>query len=69
MATIHEKLMKVQAETKCRKSQYNTFGKYNYRNVEDIWEAVKPVAANYGAVLTCTADRRPILRRSNGGDL
>ena len=28
---------------KAPKSQYNSFGKYNYRNCEDILEAVKPL--------------------------
>ena len=40
---ISEKLMNVQAELKAPKSQYNSFGKYSYRNCEDILEAVKPL--------------------------
>lgn len=36
------KLSKIQGELKCNKSQYNKFGKYNYRSCEDILEAVKP---------------------------
>lgn len=38
-----EKLLKVQNEIKAPKSQYNNFGKYKYRNCEDILEAVKPL--------------------------
>jgi hypothetical protein len=38
-----ERLRKVQSELKAPKSQYNSFGKYNYRNSEDILEAVKPL--------------------------
>ena len=33
----------VQAELKAPKSQYNSFGRYNYRSAEDILEAVKPL--------------------------
>lgn len=40
---IHEKLMNVQSKLIAPKGQYNSFGKYNYRNCEDILEAVKPL--------------------------
>lgn len=40
---IYEKLSKVQEELKAPKGQYNSFGKYKYRNCEDILEAVKPI--------------------------
>lgn len=36
-------LAKIQKELKAPKSQYNSFGKYNYRNSEDILEALKPL--------------------------
>lgn len=39
---IHRKLLAVQRDLKAPKSQYNSFGKYSYRNCEDILEAVKP---------------------------
>ena len=42
---IYEKLSKVQTELKAPKSQFNGFGKYKYRNCEDILEAVKPLLA------------------------
>jgi hypothetical protein len=42
---IYEKLLNVQTALKAPKSQYNNFGKYNYRNCEDILEAVKPLCA------------------------
>lgn len=48
--TIYEKLLSIQTELKAPKSQYNSFGKYNYRNCEDILEAVKPLCAKYKAV-------------------
>jgi len=38
-----EKISKIQAELKAPKGQYNSFGKYSYRNCEDILEAVKPL--------------------------
>jgi hypothetical protein len=37
------KLSEIQKTLKAPKSQYNTFGKYKYRNCEDILEAVKPL--------------------------
>lgn len=40
---IREKLLSIQKELIAPKSQYNSFGKYNYRNCEDILEAVKPL--------------------------
>lgn len=36
-------LNKIQKELKAPKGQYNSFGKYYYRNCEDILEAVKPL--------------------------
>lgn len=47
-----EKLVKIQSELKAPKSQYNSFGKYKYRNCEDVLEAVKPLLAKYGCTLT-----------------
>lgn len=44
-------LTKIQAELKAPKSQYNSFGKYKYRNVEDIYEGLKPLLVKYGASL------------------
>lgn len=41
--TIYEKMSDIQTRLKAPKSQYNSFGKYNYRNCEDILEAVKPL--------------------------
>lgn len=48
---IYEKLSEIQAKLKAPKSQYNSFGEYNYRNAEDILEAVKPLCKEYKAVL------------------
>lgn len=49
---VMKKLQKIQLQLKAPKSQYNAFGKYNYRNAEDILEAVKPLLAEQGCVLT-----------------
>lgn len=46
--SFYEKLILVITELKAPKGQYNNFGKYKYRNAEDILEAVKPIAAKYG---------------------
>jgi len=42
MINIVEKLSSIQENLKVSKSQFNKFGGYNYRNCEDILEAVKP---------------------------
>ena len=49
---MHETLGKIQAELKVPKNRRNNFGKYNYRNADDILEAVKPLCAKYECVLT-----------------
>ena len=46
-----EKLIKVQNELKAPKNQYNDFGKYKYRNCEDILEAVKPLLLKHNLIL------------------
>lgn len=51
---IYEKLLNIQNELKAPKSQFNAFGKYKYRNAEDILEAVKPLCFKYKATLTLT---------------
>ena len=48
------KLCRVQAALKAPKNQRNNFGNYNYRSCEDILEAVKPLLAQEGLVLTIT---------------
>lgn len=48
---MHEKLLKIQAELKAPKNQYNSFGKYKYRSCEDIIEAVKPLCHANGLIL------------------
>lgn len=46
------KLMQVQQELKAPKNQYNKFGRYSYRNQEDILEAVKPLLKSNGLAMT-----------------
>lgn len=41
-------LAKIQSELKAPKGQFNAFGKYKYRNAEDIIEAAKPIIHKYG---------------------
>lgn len=47
-----EKLLLIQSELKAPKNQFNAFGKYKYRNCEDILEAVKPLLLKHKCVLT-----------------
>jgi len=54
--TIREKLTKIQTELKAPKSQYNNFGKYKYRSLEDIMEALKPLLKEVGACLVVEDD-------------
>ena len=56
---IHEKLITVQKNLVAPKSNYNNFGKYKYRSAEDILEAVKPLNAKEGILLTITDE--PVL--------
>lgn len=49
-----EKLLLIQSELKAPKNQFNAFGKYKYRNCEDILEAVKPLLLKHECTLTIT---------------
>ena len=42
MKNLNKKLAVIQTELKAKKSSYNSFGKYYFRQAEDILEAVKP---------------------------
>ena len=42
----------IQSELKAPKNQFNAFGKYKYRSVEDILEALKPLLLKYECTLT-----------------
>jgi len=41
--SVQKLLSDIQQKLDCPKSQFNSFGKYNYRNCEDILQAVKPL--------------------------
>jgi len=43
MKTLLKSLANVQLKLKANKNQFNSFGKYAYRNCEDILQAVKPL--------------------------
>ena len=58
--TLQERLLKVQSELKAPKNQYNSFGKYKYRNQEDILEAVKPLLSKHSLNLIVTDEVREI---------
>jgi hypothetical protein len=49
---IYEKLNLVQSQLKAPKAQFNNFGNFKYRSLEDVAEAVKPLLSQYGLSLT-----------------
>lgn len=53
---INEKLLIIQSKLKAPKNQYNSFGKYAYRNAEDILEAVKPLLLETKTALNISDD-------------
>ena len=52
MSELYKKMQEIQTHLKAPKNLYNSFGKYNYRNAECICEAVKPLLAEHGLILT-----------------
>lgn len=56
MGSIYEKLRAVQVNLHAGKDRRNDFGKYAYRNVEDVLEAAKPVLDEHGLTLVITDD-------------
>lgn len=54
--TFQEKLSNIQFELKAPKSQYNSFGKYKYRNCEDILESVKPLLNKHQLCMSISDD-------------
>lgn len=59
MTGLVKSLLTIQHELKAPKGQFNSFGKYNYRSAEDILEAVKPLNAEKGLLLTLSDE--PVL--------
>jgi len=48
---FHEKQIAIQQSLKAPKGQYNAFGKYKYRSLEDILEALKPLLKEHGMTI------------------
>lgn len=55
-----KELIDIQARLRAPKSQYNSFGKYNYRSAEDILNGVKPLLRENGCTLTISDDIVPV---------
>ena len=62
-ATITEKLNFIQHELKVKKSNVNSFAKFNYRTLDDIFENVKPLLDKTGCVITVSDE---LVDRNNG---
>lgn len=60
--SVTKKLLEIQGRLKAPKNLYNSFGKYKYRNLEGILEAVKPLLTEYGCTLFIDDD---ILQRGD----
>ena len=60
MKTIHEKLVHIQSNLKVEKGRTNNFGKYKYRNLEDIFQGLKPLLKETGCVLTVSDEIKEI---------
>ena len=55
-----KELISIQKELDVPKNQFNNFGKYSYRNCEDILEAVKPLCEANGCILTLSDEIKNI---------
>lgn len=53
---LQSSLAEIQHKLKAPKNQLNKFGGYNYRSLEDIMEAVKPLLVEYGGLLIVSDD-------------
>lgn len=49
-------LLKLQAELKCPKGSFNSFGKYKYRSAEQILESLKPLLQKHELELVLSDD-------------
>ena len=61
---MESKVLKLINEIKVPKSQYNSFGKYNFRNNEDIQTALKPLLLQFGLMEKATNEQRADVARS-----
>lgn len=50
--SVYQKLAQVQVSLKVPKENRNSFGNYNFRNAEDIFENAKPLCVENGLLLT-----------------
>jgi len=48
---IYEKMRNIQISLKAPKKQTNTFGKYKYRNLEDILSSLKPILKKHSCII------------------
>lgn len=64
MATIPQpatkRLIDLVGELKAPKTQYNSFAKYYYRNIEDIQDAFKPLGIKYNFKLTFVEEKSTV---------
>ena len=60
MKTLNEKLVYIQSNLKVEKGRVNNFGKYKYRNLEDIFQGLKPLLKETGCVLTVSDEIKEI---------
>ena len=60
---VYEKLIAIQSELKAPKSQYNNFGKYAYRNCEDILESLKPLLKEHKSTIYIADEIVTVLER------
>ena len=60
MKSVHGKLLLVQKSLKAPKDQFNSFGKYKYRNLESILEAVKPLLSQHGLTLVISDEPQSV---------
>ena len=60
---VYEKLIAIQSELKAPKSQYNSFGKYSYRNCEDILESLKPLLKEHKSTIYISDEIVTVLER------
>lgn len=58
--TLHEKISKIQVGLKAPKNLFNKFGGYKYRNLEGIFEGLKPWLDKYALRVHCTDEIREI---------
>ena len=58
-----KELIEIQSKLKAEKSQFNKFGNYKYRSLEDIVEALKPLMEETKTFLTLTDEVRQVADR------